>query len=155
LRREFISWRQPLLAFVQRQFLDPQRDFSTNRQDTLTFNADVVTAHKYTNQSSAKTVVDTITALIRALIPLFKQPSAVDQMWQFGDPKHGADKNLVSTKMSRPRHRVCLQDGLKLDLNQLARQGFIKFGSNIGARRISWSNSLIGEKLRAASLAQT
>jgi hypothetical protein len=43
--------------------------------------------------------------------------------------------------MPRPRYRACLQDGLKLDLNALARQGFIKFGANIGARRISWSNS--------------
>jgi hypothetical protein len=43
--------------------------------------------------------------------------------------------------MPRPRHRACLQDGLKLDLNLLARKGFIKFGANIGARRISWSNS--------------
>jgi hypothetical protein len=42
--------------------------------------------------------------------------------------------------MSRPRQRVCLQDGLKLDLNQLARQGFIKFGADIGARGILWSN---------------
>jgi hypothetical protein len=43
--------------------------------------------------------------------------------------------------MPRPRHRICLQDGLKLDLNHLARKGFIKFCANIGARRISWSNS--------------
>src|ERR1700757_5054139 len=47
--------------------------------------------------------------------------------------------------MPRPRHRVCLQDGLKLDLNLLARKGFIKFGADIGARRISWSNSHRGE----------
>jgi hypothetical protein len=47
--------------------------------------------------------------------------------------------------MSRPRHRVCLQDGLKLDLNHLARKGLIKFGANIGARGISWSNSHRGE----------
>ena len=50
--------------------------------------------------------------------------------------------------MPRPRHRVCLQDGLKLDLNQLARQGFIKFGADIGARRISWSSSYQGEIAR-------
>jgi hypothetical protein len=43
--------------------------------------------------------------------------------------------------MPRPRYRACLQDGLKLDLNHLARKGFIKFGANIGARGISWSNS--------------
>jgi hypothetical protein len=34
---------------------------------------------------------------------------------------------------------------LKLDLNQLARKGFIKFGADIGARGISWSNSHRGE----------
>jgi len=55
---------------------------------------------------------------------------------------------LGKTTMHRPRHRVCLQDGLKLDLNQLARQGFIKFGANIGARGISWSNSRQGEIAR-------
>ena len=43
--------------------------------------------------------------------------------------------------MPRPRYRACLQDGLKLDLNHLARKGFIKPGANIGARGISWSNS--------------
>src|SRR6516165_8164596 len=43
--------------------------------------------------------------------------------------------------MPRPRYRACLQDGLKLDLNHLARKGFVEFGANIGARRISWSNS--------------
>jgi hypothetical protein len=45
----------------------------------------------------------------------------------------------------RPRYRACLQDGLKLDLNHLARKGFIKFGANIGARGISWSNTHQGE----------
>jgi hypothetical protein len=54
------------------------------------------------------------------------------------------DKNWPST-MPRPRHRACLQDGLKLDLNQLARKGFIKFGANIGIRGITWSNSYWGE----------
>jgi hypothetical protein len=50
--------------------------------------------------------------------------------------------------MARPRHRVCLQDGLRLDLNQLARKGFIKFCANIGPRGISWSNSHQGEIAR-------
>jgi hypothetical protein len=43
--------------------------------------------------------------------------------------------------MPRPRYRACLQDGLKLDLNQLARRGFIRFGTNIGARSIVWCNT--------------
>jgi hypothetical protein len=47
--------------------------------------------------------------------------------------------------MARPRYRACLQDGLKLDLNQLARKGFIKFGGNVGIRGITWSNSYWGE----------
>ena len=47
--------------------------------------------------------------------------------------------------MPRPRYRACLQDGLKLDLNYLARKGLIKFGANIGARGISWSNSHRGD----------
>jgi hypothetical protein len=47
--------------------------------------------------------------------------------------------------MPRPRCRACLQDGLKLDLYHLAHRGFIRFGANIGARHISWSNSHRGE----------
>jgi hypothetical protein len=34
---------------------------------------------------------------------------------------------------------------LKLDLNQLCRKGFIKFGANIGIRGITWSSSYWGE----------
>jgi hypothetical protein len=43
--------------------------------------------------------------------------------------------------MPRPRSRACLEDGLKLDLNHLARKGLIKFGANIGARGIAWGNA--------------
>lgn len=50
--------------------------------------------------------------------------------------------------MPRPRYRACLEDGLKLDLNHLARKGFIKFGANIGARSVAWSNSHQGEIAR-------
>ncbi len=41
--------------------------------------------------------------------------------------------------MSRRRERVCLEAGLKLDLNWLARSGLVRPGANIGARRISWA----------------
>ena len=47
--------------------------------------------------------------------------------------------------MPRPRERVYLQDGLKLDLNRLAQKGFIKPGSSTGARRIVWTHSYWGE----------
>jgi len=46
--------------------------------------------------------------------------------------------NSYSAAMPRPRCRVCLQDGIKLDLNDLARKSFIKFGANRG---IVWSSS--------------
>jgi len=47
--------------------------------------------------------------------------------------------------MARPRQRVCLQDGLKLDLNRLARKGFVRHGANIGGRGITWTHSYWGE----------
>ena len=43
-------------------------------------------------------------------------------------------------RLARPRTRACLQDGLKLDLNWLARRGFIKFGANIGTGGIQWNH---------------
>jgi hypothetical protein len=47
--------------------------------------------------------------------------------------------------MPRPRMRVYLQDGLKLDLNWLARQGLVKPGANIGGHGIAWTDSYWGE----------
>jgi hypothetical protein len=50
--------------------------------------------------------------------------------------------------MPRPRQRVCLQDGLKLDLNQLARKKFIRRGANIGIQGIVWTSNYHGEIAR-------
>ena len=47
--------------------------------------------------------------------------------------------------MPRPRERVCLQDGLKLDLNRLARKGFVRNGADIGDRGVKWTHSYWGE----------
>src|SRR5258708_39081364 len=47
--------------------------------------------------------------------------------------------------MARPRERACLEQGLKLDLVQLARRGFIQFGANVGPRSIQWNEGLSGE----------
>src|SRR5580700_4361241 len=60
-------------------------------------------------------------------------------------PARSLRPQLPGRTMPRPRYRACLQDGLKLDLNHLARKGMIRFGANIGARGISWSNSHRGE----------
>jgi hypothetical protein len=47
--------------------------------------------------------------------------------------------------MARPRQRACLQDGLTLDLNRLARKGFVRRGANIGVQVITWTHSYWGE----------
>ncbi|MDX3968133.1 MAG: hypothetical protein QHD01_16240 [Bradyrhizobium sp.] len=47
--------------------------------------------------------------------------------------------------MSKQRSRVCLQDGLKLDLNRLARRGFIGFGLRTAACGLAWHHSYWGE----------
>ena len=47
--------------------------------------------------------------------------------------------------MPRPRQRVCLQGGLKLDLNRLTRKGFVEPGTNIGVPGIAWTHPYWGE----------
>jgi hypothetical protein len=47
--------------------------------------------------------------------------------------------------MPRERLRVCLQDGLKLDLNRLAQRGLIRRGTRSGPVGISWISSYWGE----------
>ena len=43
--------------------------------------------------------------------------------------------------MPRSRQRICLQQGLKLDINLLARRGLIKPGSTTDPHAIRWMNS--------------
>jgi hypothetical protein len=47
--------------------------------------------------------------------------------------------------MPRPRRRICLQEGLHLDLNQLARAGFIRRGTRTDPRNIQWIHPHCGE----------
>jgi hypothetical protein len=46
--------------------------------------------------------------------------------------------------MPRTRQRVCLQDGLKLNLNRLIRNGFVQPGAKTGVRGIRWTHSYWG-----------
>ena len=48
----------------------------------------------------------------------------------------------LEPRMARPRQRVCLQGGLKLDLNRFARKGFVRHGANIGVRGITWTRKI-------------
>lgn len=47
--------------------------------------------------------------------------------------------------MPRPGYRVRLENGLKLDLNRLARRGFIKPGAATGPVGIAWNSDYWGE----------
>jgi hypothetical protein len=69
--RPAIALTSPLMLnlYMDRHFIDPTRDFLTSPQDTLTFNEGFLTGHKFANQSGVKTVIDTVTAPIRALMP--------------------------------------------------------------------------------------
>jgi hypothetical protein len=52
--------------------------------------------------------------------------------------------------MPKPRCRVCLQDGLKLDLNRLCRQGFVRPGTRTGPQYIQWNRD--GEIIATRSI---
>jgi len=52
--------------------------------------------------------------------------------------------------MPKQRQRVCLQQGLKLDLNKLRRQGLICSG--FGSLLYRWSNSYTGEEVASATI---
>ena len=47
--------------------------------------------------------------------------------------------------MPKPRQRTCLNQGLKLDLNKLRRQGLVRPGSRSGPNGIRWSSDYWGE----------
>ena len=54
--------------------------------------------------------------------------------------------------MPRPRERVCLQDGLKLDLNGLALRGFIRRGARSGPIGIRWISTYWDEELASGTI---
>jgi hypothetical protein len=55
--------------------------------------------------------------------------------------------------MPRNRERVCLQDGLKLDLNRLARNGFIQRGARSTPMGIRWYSAYWDRELASGLIA--
>lgn len=49
--------------------------------------------------------------------------------------------------MPRPRQRVCLEQGLKLDLSKLTRQGWVQPGAKTGPHLIRWTYIYTGEEI--------
>jgi hypothetical protein len=58
--------------------------------------------------------------------------------------------NEKGEQMSRSRQRVCLQDGLKLDLNRLARRGFVRRVAKSGPIGIRWTSTYWDEEIASA-----
>src|SRR5207248_10802166 len=54
---------------------------------------------------------------------------------------------FLELMMPRPRERLCLEGGLKLDLNRLRQQGLVQPGSRTGPTAIHWSDGSIGDTL--------
>ena len=50
-------------------------------------------------------------------------------------------------KMPRQRQRVCLENGLKIDLNRLIREGMVVPGSKTDTRPISWFHNYHGDEI--------
>jgi hypothetical protein len=69
LHRVYLSAPLMVNLYGWGRFVYPQRNFLTGPQDTLTFNGGFLVGHKYSDQSSAKTIVDAITQPIRSLNP--------------------------------------------------------------------------------------
>jgi hypothetical protein len=68
-RRVLIAPSTVLNLYADKRVVNPTRDFLTNPQDSFTFSGGIISGHKYTGQSAAKTIIDTITAPIRAIVP--------------------------------------------------------------------------------------
>jgi hypothetical protein len=88
--------------YGESQFLDPQRDFLTGPQDTLTFSAGFITGHKYTGQSPAKTIVDTVTAPIRAMIPSVQTQQNTQVVTGGGKPDQTTTSTTTTTNAPKP-----------------------------------------------------
>lgn len=52
--------------------------------------------------------------------------------------------------MPRVRQRVCLESGLKLDLNKLMRQRLLQPGCRVGPYYFRWTNTYTGEQVATA-----
>lgn len=84
--------------YTESHFLDPQRDFLSNPQDNITFSGGIITGHQFAGQSPAKTVVDTLTAPIRSLMPSVQQTTQVQV-----NQSTGATTTTKSTQVSAPK----------------------------------------------------
>jgi hypothetical protein len=87
--------------YNESHFLDPQRDFLTNPQDTFTFSSGIITGHNYAGQSPAKTIVDTVTAPIRAIMPSVSVQQTTQVQTGGGKPDQTTTTTQTTTAPSK------------------------------------------------------
>ena len=83
--------------------------------------------------------------VLAAVLPLIPLPSSTGE----GEEAESGLLPELEEKlwMPRQRHRACLQHGIKLDLNRLARQGLVKPGAQTGPFVIRWMNTYWQEEI--------
>ena len=59
---------------------------------------------------------------------------------------------LCGTLMPRQRQRLCLEQGLKLDLNKLCHQRLARPGMRVGPSFIRWTNTYTAEEIAIGSI---
>jgi hypothetical protein len=82
---------------------------------------------------------------LRALLVHEPENGGVDSLG------HDGDTNRRSVEMPRSRQRICLQEGLKLNINLLIRRGLIASGSATGPQSIRWVNGN-GQEIASGSI---
>jgi hypothetical protein len=93
----FLSEPTKVNLYTEKHYLNPERDFLTGPQDTFTFSSGFIVGHKYSDQSPAKTIVDTVTSPIRAMIPSVSVTQSTTLQ------SSGASSKTTSTTTSAPK----------------------------------------------------
>jgi hypothetical protein len=101
----YLTAEQMINIYTDRSTISPQRDFFTNPHDVLSFNAGFITGHKYSEQSSAKTVVDTVTAPIRAVFPgvSINNTNTTTVVTSDGKPTQTTNTTTTTTSSAPPK----------------------------------------------------
>jgi hypothetical protein len=87
--------------YLESHFVDPKRAFLNAPQDTFTFNEGFITGHKYSDQSSVKTLVDTVTAPVRAIIPSVSVTTQVQVQTGGGKPDQTTNTTTTAVGPSK------------------------------------------------------
>lgn len=98
-----MSFASPQIVPIYRirNVANPQRNFWTNPQNTYTITDGIITAHKFSDQSPAKTLIDLITSPIRAFLPIATTTTTTSV--QTGGGKPDQTTSTSATQIAPPK----------------------------------------------------